>query len=148
VPDFFQNLYFPSDAVNVGLVLNLVLLEDLDCHLLLRNRVNSKLHLTEGTLAQSFVNKEIRYLPKLSLFLFLTTIGPRVWFDSENELLECFFLFLELGQLALLVGSAWRIVCSDTISGVASVGSRLSLVYNIEILITGTFRTALHFETR
>ena len=52
VADELQDLDFSSDALDVALVLDLLFLQDLDGHALLRGHVNAQLDLPESAFSQ------------------------------------------------------------------------------------------------
>ena len=69
VPNFLEDFDFASNSIDVGLVLDLVLLQYLDGHLLLRYCVDAQLDLSEGALAERLVYQEMRYLTQFTLLL-------------------------------------------------------------------------------
>lgn len=71
MPNFLQYLDLSSYPIDIRLVLDFVLLQDFNGDFFLRNRMYAKLHFSKRAFSKCFVNKEIRYLPKLTLFLFL-----------------------------------------------------------------------------
>ena len=147
MPNFLQYLDLSSNPIDICLVLDFVLLKNFNGHFFLRNRMYAKLHFSKRAFSQRFVNKEIRYLPQLTLLLFLVATWPSVWLDPKNKLFESLFLLLQLRQLVLRVTCSRRKVSTITICRIARVSSR-SRLNNIEILITGAFRSAtLHFKT-
>ena len=52
MPDQLQNLNLPRNPLNIALIVDLVLLKDLDGHLLPSRDVDAQLHFPEGSLAQ------------------------------------------------------------------------------------------------
>lgn len=64
---FLENFDLTSNAINVGLILNLILLQYLDCHFLLRNSVNAQLDFPKSSFSQRLINQKVRYLSQLPL---------------------------------------------------------------------------------
>ena len=54
--NFLQNLDFPCNSINIGLVLDLVLLQNFDSHFLGSYRVNAQLDLAKSTFSQRLIN--------------------------------------------------------------------------------------------
>lgn len=71
MPNFFENLDFSGNSINVSLVLNFVLLENFDCNFLLSDGMDTQFDLSKRSLTKCLVNEEMRNLSQLSLLLFL-----------------------------------------------------------------------------
>ena len=73
MPHNFQNVDLSHNSSNVGLILDLVLLEDLDRDLLLRQLVNTFAHLAEGAGPERLTHHVVADKPAIGSFL--TTLG-------------------------------------------------------------------------
>ena len=91
VANLLENFDLAGNAVNVHLILNLVFFENLDSHLLLRNRLNAQLHLSKCTFSEGLVDQEMRNLPQL---LRLAT-GRGFVASAKDKLLQQVFLLLQ-----------------------------------------------------
>ena len=101
---FLEYFNFASNPIDIGLILNFILLQNFNGHFLLRNGVNAQLDLTKSALTECLVYQEVRDLPEFPL-LSASCSAPCVWLDSQNKLFECFLLLLKLCQLIGLIGS-------------------------------------------
>lgn len=110
---FLENFDLTSNAINVGLILNLILLQYLDCHFLLRNSVNAQLDFPKSSFSQRLINQKVRYLSQLPLPLLPRgSCAPWIRLHSQYELFECLLLFLQIRQLVSLIRlDTARLVC-------------------------------------
>jgi len=72
MPNYFQNVYFSRHSLHIGLVLDLVLFQDLDGYFLSSENVRAQAHLPEGTLPEGptfalgkFKERKEEYLPTM-----------------------------------------------------------------------------------
>ena len=52
VPNYLENMDFPRNSLHIGLILDLILLEDFDSDFLTCDEMSSQTHLSECTLTE------------------------------------------------------------------------------------------------
>lgn len=111
VSNFFEDGDFAVDALDVGLVLDLVLFQNLDGYLVSGDDVRSLLYLSKGTLALGFADDEASDLLSLLVLLFLWVL----FVFAVLSLVGCRWLLL--GRWSLLLFGLGRLLSVGFVCG-------------------------------